>query len=104
MLWRVSSHGGRWFIVHDEPGPDVYRDKGTIVQPLYLRHPSPASATIARLKEALEDWKCPSCGGKKVYIHRSRDNGNEIVPCKVCAETGLHPRAAQALADLAGEG
>lgn len=51
--------------------------------------------------EAPKQWKCPSCGGAKVYIQRSRKllpPGHAIVPCHVCDQTGLHPTASAAIA------
>lgn len=50
---------------------------------------------VARLQAALLEWKCPSCGGTKVY--RSGDPRTVPVPCKVCCGTGLHPTASEAL-------
>lgn len=52
------------------------------------------------LVEALRQWLCPACGGKKIYIHRGWRGGtfvNEEVPCRKCNGTGLHPIAADAL-------
>jgi len=56
---------------------------------------------IERLTKALEQRKCPSCGGSKVYTHRWRDETAALqtdhVPCSVCEQTGLHPIARSAL-------
>ena len=61
-----------------------------------------AEAENTRLREALEGWFCPSCGGSKTYLQRDQ-TGERVVPCKVCEATGLHPKARAALAPL-GEG
>lgn len=63
---------------------------------------TPPSADADKLliaREALEQWKCPSCGGSRVYHQRSK-HGEEHVHCRVCEATGLHPTARQALARL----
>lgn len=54
------------------------------------------------LVEALEEWKCPSCGGSKEYLQRDAEtpSGTKI-PCKVCEGSGLHPTARQALSSTA---
>ena len=49
-------------------------------------------AENARLREGLTGWKCPSCGGSKAYMNNSR-YGSQVLPCKVCEQTGLHPDA-----------
>jgi hypothetical protein len=49
--------------------------------------------------EALRKWKCPSCGGRKVYLNRTRDGAEEL-PCEVCQESGLHPYARAAVASI----
>lgn len=66
----------------------------------------------ARLRQALRQWQCPACGGRKVYMNRGfkkdgkrvegpvRVDGqfyNEEVPCTKCSGTGLHPIAYEAL-------
>lgn len=67
---------------------------------------------VPRLRHALMQWKCPACGGKKIYINRGykkdgkRVEGtvqvgdmmfNEELPCTKCKGTGLHPIAQEAL-------
>jgi DnaJ-class molecular chaperone len=55
---------------------------------------------IQVLQEALRQWKCPSCGGSKVYPQKGWVAGvfvSQEVPCKICAGTGLHPIASEAL-------
>lgn len=51
------------------------------------------------LAAGLRAWKCPSCGGSKVYMQRGVGHPSEgqQIPCKVCQETGLHPKARAAL-------
>lgn len=51
---------------------------------------------LSSLADVLLRWRCPSCGGAKVYLTRTRD-GARRVPCTVCAESGLHPEALIAL-------
>lgn len=54
------------------------------------------------LLAALQEWKCPSCGGAKTYVNRSTF-GTSVVPCRVCKETGLHPTALAAIAKATGQ-
>lgn len=54
----------------------------------------------ANLREALRKWKCDSCGGSGQYHNRWRDaNGfvDEMITCKRCGGSGLHPIAQEAL-------
>jgi len=53
-----------------------------------LRQPS-------ALEQALRQWKCPSCGGSRTYLNRTK-GGEERISCKVCTD-GLHPIASAAL-------
>lgn len=56
---------------------------------------------IDRLTRALEQWKCPSCGGTGNYLNKSFATGayqESTVPCSKCGGLGLHPIAAEALA------
>lgn len=46
---------------------------------------------------ALRSWMCPSCGGTRTYLQRSKEQGTVKVACKVCKGTGLHATAAAAL-------
>lgn len=48
------------------------------------------------MHDALLQWKCPSCGGAKVYLNRTRD-GAKRIDCLVCSGNGLHPIAFAAL-------
>lgn len=59
-----------------------------------LSAPSDTRDTV--LVEALQQWKCPSCGGTTKYTNRSI-YGTEVVPCRKCDDSGLHPIAAAAL-------
>lgn len=56
---------------------------------------------IGELERALAEWKCPNCGGSKECYHGGRtregDWHEEMVPCEICAGTGLHPKASAAL-------
>lgn len=62
----------------------------------------PPMTAAEKMIHALRQWKCPSCGGSKVYRWRPPGMKGEHVerPCKVCSETGLHPLAREALADV----
>lgn len=62
-----------------------------------------AKSDVGLMREALEQWPCPSCGGAKTYTNRSRERGEEKVPCKICEQTGLHPIANAALAARTGD-
>ncbi len=44
-----------------------------------------------RLRKALSQWRCPSCGGKPNSVSLTQMN------CKVCKGSGLHPTASAAL-------
>lgn len=55
-----------------------------------------AMSYVATLEGTLREWACPSCGGKRTYLNRSK-TGSEVVPCKVCDQSGLHPLARAAL-------
>lgn len=72
---------------------------------------------IFHLVEALRQWLCPACGGRKIYINRGfkeeKDNRtgprlikgkfyNEEVPCTKCKGTGLHPIAQEAIDKVEG--
>lgn len=52
-----------------------------------------------RLREALTNWKCPSCGGTGEYHQRGRNQPSEgrIITCKLCNGDGLHRQARAAL-------
>lgn len=55
---------------------------------------------IRRYRTALEQWKCPACGGNGNYLNKSRSTGvyeETTVPCTKCAGIGLHPVAIDAL-------
>ena len=61
------------------------------------------------METALRQWKCDACGGSGEYLNKSirypDDMGpaslvEELLPCKRCEQTGLHPIARQALAPL----
>lgn len=66
--------------------------------------PSPATADKLRVAvEALKKWPCGSCSDGS-YKQRTKADGLQIVTCKVCNGTRLHPTAAQALATLNEEG
>lgn len=59
----------------------------------------------AGLRAALGNWKCPSCGGSRVYknkFYNAEDDElvSEELDCKVCASTGLHPTAAAVLSPV----
>lgn len=50
------------------------------------------------LREALEQWKCDSCGGSGFYTQKwSKDRGSWTEQCKRCEGSGKHPIARQAL-------
>jgi hypothetical protein len=61
---------------------------------LFNRDGPEAAALIEEMVEGLRQWKCPSCGGSKVYTQRGRDRTAVIetreVPCKVCEQSGLN--------------
>lgn len=68
----------------------------------------PFFADAARMREALEQWKCDACGGSGEYLnkalHYPADMGapvlhEDMVPCKRCEGHGLHPLARTALAE-----
>lgn len=52
---------------------------------------------------ALEQWKCPACGGSGIYQDKGFRGANKKVfiianvPCKKCGGNGLHPIANAAL-------
>ena len=50
-----------------------------------------------RLREALRQWKCPSCGGAGHYSGYSKE-APEGQKCQKCNGDGLHPAASAALA------
>ncbi len=56
---------------------------------------------IEVLKAALLQWVCPSCGGSRTYLNKYIVKGpkliEELIPCKKCAGTGIHPTASHAL-------
>lgn len=63
---------------------------------------------VDRLRKALQQWKCPSCGGTGTYqqLGRHQKEGKRKAPegkwpdrviCKKCNGTGLHPVADEAL-------
>ncbi len=63
----------------------------------------PSSAEqIAHLIEALEQWKCPACGGSGFYGGYSAD-APDGRPCRKCSGTGLHPVAYEALQKVRGK-
>lgn len=53
---------------------------------------SPADGLLAALKE----WKCPACGGAGEHPRRGT-SGPAKVPCHICGQTGLHPKARDAI-------
>jgi DnaJ-class molecular chaperone len=61
---------------------------------------------IFRLVEALRQWLCPACGGKKTYTQRGWEKHvfvNREVPCTKCNGTGLHPIAQEAIDRVEGK-
>lgn len=57
-------------------------------------------AQIGRMTCALEQWKCPACGGTGNYLNKSNASGQyeeTTVPCTKCGGIGLHPIAITAL-------
>lgn len=60
---------------------------------------------IDQVRELLQGWRCNCHHG--FYLNRSAAMGShgygEWVPCKACGGSGLHPRAAKALALLPRE-
>lgn len=70
---------------------------------------------ITELVAALQQWKCPACGGRgEVELHGQKGEyertgkarlphpHNRIVVCKKCSGSGLHPIAAAAIAKASG--
>lgn len=49
-----------------------------------------------RMREALEQWKCPACGGLGKYLAHSREVP-EGQTCRKCGGNGRHPLATAAL-------
>jgi len=54
------------------------------------------------LKAALEQWKCPACGGSGFYTGYSHQ-APEGRLCSKCEGLGLHPVASAALAEAEQE-
>jgi hypothetical protein len=55
------------------------------------------NCVICELLQALEQWKCPACGGSGQYSGYSKEAPNGQ-PCRKCVDThGLHPVAFAAI-------
>lgn len=77
--------------------------------------PAPAATPPPSMWEALEQWKCPACGGGGKYQQDARGRAKveargdipdpkfqpDPVTCKVCKGDGLHPIASAALSATA---